>query len=176
MFRAEIWKISEFLSDFFPLFWVVRFSIYLNRWVFVMRSGLLSPYTHIYRITELSMNRCAVEILMRVAPTENVPSWDAQSDQGTRCPLTESIDTTIACINGEQRPRGMRRIWICAFFRMFQDIFFSFNVVQCVMWWFWLIWTFAVYTYIATDKALFSSEKCWYLSYFSMKTYVVGTH
>ena len=31
-------------------------------------------------------------------------------------------------------------------------------------------------TSIATDKALFSSEKCWYLSYFSMKTYVVGTH
>ena len=29
---------------------------------------------------------------------------------------------------------------------------------------------------IATDKAPFSSEKCWYLSYFSMKTYVVGTH
>ena len=29
---------------------------------------------------------------------------------------------------------------------------------------------------IATDKALFSSEKCWYLSYFSTKTYVVGTH
>ena len=30
---------------------------------------------------------------------------------------------------------------------------------------------------IATDKALFfSSEKCWYLSYFSMKTYIVGSH
>ena len=29
---------------------------------------------------------------------------------------------------------------------------------------------------IATDKALFSSEKCWCLSYFSTKTYVVGTH
>ena len=29
---------------------------------------------------------------------------------------------------------------------------------------------------IATDKVLFSSEKCWYLSYFSTKTYVVGTH
>ena len=29
---------------------------------------------------------------------------------------------------------------------------------------------------IATDKALFSSENCWYLSYFSIKTYVVGTH
>ena len=29
---------------------------------------------------------------------------------------------------------------------------------------------------IATDKALFSSKKCWYLSYFSTKTYIVGTH
>ena len=31
-------------------------------------------------------------------------------------------------------------------------------------------------TYIATDKALFSSEKYWYLSYFFTETYVVGTH
>ena len=30
--------------------------------------------------------------------------------------------------------------------------------------------------HIATDKVLFSSEKCWYLSYFSTKTYVVDTH
>ena len=29
---------------------------------------------------------------------------------------------------------------------------------------------------IATDKVLFLSENCRYLSYFSMKTYVVGTH
>ena len=29
---------------------------------------------------------------------------------------------------------------------------------------------------IAIGKALFSSEKCWYRSYFSTKTYVVGTH
>ena len=36
-------------------------------------------------------------------------------------------------------------------------------------------WTMLI-TYIATDRALFSSEKCWYLSYFSTKTYVVGTH
>ena len=28
----------------------------------------------------------------------------------------------------------------------------------------------------ATDEAHFSSEKCWYLSYFLTKTYVVGTH
>ena len=30
--------------------------------------------------------------------------------------------------------------------------------------------------YIATDRALFSSEKCWYLSYYSTKRYVVGSH
>ena len=29
---------------------------------------------------------------------------------------------------------------------------------------------------IATDKERFSSEKCRYLSYFSTKTYIVGTH
>ena len=29
---------------------------------------------------------------------------------------------------------------------------------------------------MAIDKALFSSKNCRYLSYFSMKTYVVGTH
>ena len=30
--------------------------------------------------------------------------------------------------------------------------------------------------HIATDRVLFSSEKCWYLSYYYTKTYVVGTH
>ena len=35
MFCAEMWKISEFLSENFP-FLVVKFSIYLNRRVFVM--------------------------------------------------------------------------------------------------------------------------------------------
>ena len=37
MFWAEIWKISEFLSENYQ-FLVVKFSIYLNRGVFVMRS------------------------------------------------------------------------------------------------------------------------------------------
>ena len=39
MFWAEIWKISEFLSENFHFFFflVVKFSIYLNRRVFVMR-------------------------------------------------------------------------------------------------------------------------------------------
>ena len=36
MFWAEIWKISEFLSENFQ-FLVVKFSIYLNRRVFVMK-------------------------------------------------------------------------------------------------------------------------------------------
>ena len=39
MFWAEIWKISEFLSENFQ-FLVVKFSIYLNGSVFVMNSGL----------------------------------------------------------------------------------------------------------------------------------------
>ena len=30
--------------------------------------------------------------------------------------------------------------------------------------------------YTAPDTTLFSTEKYWYFSYFSMKTYVVGTH
>ena len=34
-FWAEIWKLSEFLSENFP-FLVVKFSIYLNRGVFIM--------------------------------------------------------------------------------------------------------------------------------------------
>ena len=36
MFWAGIWKIPEFLSENFP-FWVVKFSIYLNRRAFVMK-------------------------------------------------------------------------------------------------------------------------------------------
>ena len=41
MFWAEIWKISEFLSDFCH-FLVVKFSVYFNRRVFVMRHSLHS--------------------------------------------------------------------------------------------------------------------------------------
>ena len=37
MFWAEIWKISEFLSEKFQ-FLVVKFSVYLNRRVFVMNA------------------------------------------------------------------------------------------------------------------------------------------
>ena len=39
--------------------------------------------------------------------------------------------------------------------------FFTLNICSCRQW------------VIATDKALFSSKNCWYLSYFSMKTYAV---
>ena len=35
MFRTEICKISEFLSENFH-FWLVQFSVYLNRLVYVM--------------------------------------------------------------------------------------------------------------------------------------------
>ena len=55
MFRARIWKISEFLSENFP-FLVVKYSIYLNMRVFVMKfkiafirrlmrlAGILEPF------------------------------------------------------------------------------------------------------------------------------------
>ena len=41
MFWAEMWKISQFLSENFQ-FLEVKFSIYLNRRVFVMY-GILEP-------------------------------------------------------------------------------------------------------------------------------------
>ena len=41
MFWAEIWKISEFWSENFHFFLVVKFSIYLNRRVFVMAFNVL---------------------------------------------------------------------------------------------------------------------------------------
>ena len=40
MFWAEIWKISDFLSENFQ-FLVVKFSIYLNRHIFVMTRSML---------------------------------------------------------------------------------------------------------------------------------------
>ena len=40
IFWAEIWKIEEFLSENFH-FWVVKFSVYLNRLVFVMMRWLI---------------------------------------------------------------------------------------------------------------------------------------
>ena len=47
MFWAEIWKISEFLSESFQ-FLVVKFSIYLNRRVFVM----IRPLKSLIRLCE----------------------------------------------------------------------------------------------------------------------------
>ena len=44
MIWAEIWKISVFLSESFHFFLVVKFSVYLNRLVFVML-----PYTVLQR-------------------------------------------------------------------------------------------------------------------------------
>ena len=46
MFRAVIWKISEFLSENFQ-FLEVRFSIYLNRHVFVTKSLNASKYENV---------------------------------------------------------------------------------------------------------------------------------
>ena len=43
-----------------------------------------------------------------------------------------------------------------------------------------MVWSYGKYnkyfTYIVPDKALFAAQKYRYISYFSMKTYVVGTH
>ena len=39
-----------------------------------------------------------------------------------------------------------------------------------------LILQFWMVDLIALDKVLFSTQKYWYFSYFSTKTYVVGTH
>ena len=38
-----------------------------------------------------------------------------------------------------------------------------------------MVKTLQIYNIIAADKALFLDAKYWYFSYFSMKTYVVGT-
>ena len=52
MFWAEIWKILEVLSENFHFFFVVKFSVYSNRFVFVMaflpQNGyfLVSPWKH----------------------------------------------------------------------------------------------------------------------------------
>ena len=47
MFWAEIWKISEFLFENFQ-FMVVKFSIYLNRRVFVMIIVTFAVYLYLY--------------------------------------------------------------------------------------------------------------------------------
>ena len=82
-----------------------------------------------------------------------------QSDQGIHCPQTESLDT-IECFNGEQMPN------------------YSFDMAQLLLksfegrWFFLLDVTLG--QSIAPDKTLFSAEKYWWFSYFSVKTYVVG--
>ena len=51
MFRAEIWKISEFLSENFQ-FLEVKFSIYLNRRVFVMVSPKITNFVRPCKLTD----------------------------------------------------------------------------------------------------------------------------
>ena len=48
MFWAEVWKISKFLSENFH-FLMVKFSVYLNRRVFVMHSDLCLCRVHVIR-------------------------------------------------------------------------------------------------------------------------------
>ena len=51
MFWAEIWKISEFLSEHFH-FLVVKFSVYLNRFVFCneVREDLRPPHGYWHQL------------------------------------------------------------------------------------------------------------------------------
>ena len=55
MFWAEIWKISEFLSEDFQLL-VVKFSIYMNRRVFVMNDKTNATYENIDARTKKNCN------------------------------------------------------------------------------------------------------------------------
>ena len=85
MFWAEIWKISEFLSENFQVFFEVKFSIYLNRRVFVMSLGdhllnclvgqaficILSPFS----MLQYFVNQCSDE---RFRPTL---SWTPATDE-----------------------------------------------------------------------------------------------
>ena len=56
MFRAEIWKISEFLSGNFQVL-VVKFSIYLNRRDFVMYCTRQGSRLEHYTYVKFSFNR-----------------------------------------------------------------------------------------------------------------------
>ena len=58
MFRAEIWKISEFLSENFH-FLVVKFSIYLNWHVFVMFCACFGIVCSSFHLLVVSREVCA---------------------------------------------------------------------------------------------------------------------
>ena len=93
MFWTEIWKVSEFLSENFH-FLVVKFSIYLNRLVFVM------PWPSIYRsafsdsiLTRVSIFISTVEVLACYEKQESnnyncILGRQIRSLSSTECHLT----------------------------------------------------------------------------------------
>ena len=100
MFWAEIWKISEFLSENFQVFFKVKFSIYLNRRVFVMSLVdhllnclvgqaficILSPFS----MRQYSVNQCSDE---RFRPT--LSSTSATSEAGKLVKAVLSVRPSV---------------------------------------------------------------------------------
>ena len=56
MFWAEIWKISAFFSENFH-FLVVKFSVYLNRRVFLMENGYIFRVVNAVKLANLSSEK-----------------------------------------------------------------------------------------------------------------------
>ena len=77
-------RVFFFLSENFQ-FLVVKFSVYLNRRVFVM----------------VSWSHQAKACLQAYAKNESTYHTHIRADQKLHCPLTESLATT-ECMNGEQ--------------------------------------------------------------------------
>ena len=97
MFWAEIWKISEFLSENF-LFLVVKFSIYLNRRVFIMKTtanyvgwrhkSRISPWKYKWRYQETSVTitkRSPPEAPKKRKRKINPSKWHNQAMNISQC-------------------------------------------------------------------------------------------
>ena len=109
MFWAEIWKISEFLSENFQ-FLVVKFSIYLNRHIFVMelwKIHLIPIILFLRVILHVRIIICHKEslILMLVCPTSYIYLfWKSQVRNLTRlhrskAPMKKSVEWYEKCLN-----------------------------------------------------------------------------
>ena len=100
MFWAEIWKISEFLSENFQ-FLVVKFSIYLNRRVFVMLfSGCCQTGLLLNEVHKNLFRTCKSECLeVKTSYWSDLSSTCQQLQEKTFTKISKHINLTLVMLN-----------------------------------------------------------------------------
>ena len=147
MFRAEIWQISEILSENFQFF-VVKFSMYLNRRVFVMF------YVAIY-VVYACINLLNKSFLFYTSVVFNLYSLTCSAhwwEPTFEAAHNKTFSRTCATIEVSDPSAHPRSLLIAVSFYSLQAIQRGINKNPCYTWWTYsLMWTFAGHTGLIVD-------------------------